>query len=102
MWFRFVPESACSPRAQVQLIALARASWRFPRMAWLAVFMRGERKLLVQMMPGLTLLPALNYRDNHVRYSGVIGCGTAVYRVEWSDTGPFLPRHTVAYCCIPW
>ena len=36
--------NACSPRAQVQLIALARASWRFPRVAWLALFTLGERK----------------------------------------------------------
>ena len=41
-------------------------------------------------MPGLTSLPAQNYCDNHVRYSGGIECGTAVYCVEWSGTGPFF------------
>ena len=39
------PEStACSPRVQVQLIALAKASCRFPHVAWLALYKRGERK----------------------------------------------------------
>ena len=45
--------------------------------------------------------PCADYRDNHVRYSGGIECGTAVYRVEWSDTGLILSQHTVAYRCIP-
>ena len=36
--------TACSPRVQVQLIALARVSWQFPRVARLALFTCGERK----------------------------------------------------------
>ena len=32
-----------------------------------------------------------------------VECGTAVYMysVGWRDTRPFLPRHTIAYRCIP-
>ena len=47
-WFISVAGSGItmsSPRAQVQLIALARASWQFPHVALLALFTRGDRKI---------------------------------------------------------
>ena len=56
--FQLASESACSPRAQVQLIALARASWCFH--AWCD--WRFSHVMIVSSMcklvPGLTSLPA--------------------------------------------
>ena len=85
---------------QVQLIALAGASWRFPSVVRLALFSCGEPKCAGANWCQVSLHCQLRITAT-ITPDG-IQCRMPVYRMEWSDTVPFLPRYTVAYLCIPW
>ena len=79
--------------------AVDQASWRFPHVVQLAFSTRVERKFTSANWCQVSL-------HCQLRITTTITCGIQVVlsverHMEWSDTGPFLQRHTVAYCCIP-
>ena len=75
----------------MQLVALARASWRFPRVAWLALSTRGERKFAGANWCQVTLHCQLRITETitHGIQAVLSEEWQYIYRVEWSDTGPF-------------